>query len=107
MGKGLGMKKHELAYLDSKIADLGVFDEETQRQLLELRHEFHLFNEEVESAGWYFKLTFDSGMSDQNLEIVKLGIEQSYQHILGRAREIVERINVLVPIAERRDRVQT
>ncbi len=89
---GLAVKKYKLPYLESKIGELSIFSEKSQRQALEILTNLHLFNEEVEEARFYFKLTYDSGISEENHLRASEGGNASYRNIGKRARIIVDRI---------------
>lgn len=65
---------------------------------MDIRSNVDLLNEEVNEARFYFKLTYESGISEENHRRAALGAEKSYQNLAARAREIVERVNRLVPI---------
>jgi len=95
---GLAVKKYRLPYIDSRVGDLGLFDEESRALILDVRSNIDLFNEQVDEARFYFKLTYESGITEENHRRAALGAEKSYQNLSERAREIIERINRLVPI---------
>lgn len=95
---GLAVKKYRLPYIDSRVADLGLFDEQSRALILDIRSNVDLFNEQVDEAWFYFRLTYESGVSEENHRRAALGAEKSYQNLATRAREIIERVNRLVPV---------
>jgi len=96
---GLEVNKYRLPYIDSRVGDLGLFDEESRASILDVRSNIDLFNEQVDEARFYFKLTYESGISEENHRRATLGAEKSYQNLSIRAREIIDRINRLLPVA--------
>lgn len=95
---GLAVKKYALPYIDARIGDLGIFDETSRASILDIRSNVDLFNEQVDDARFYFKLTYESGVSGENYTRAVLSLEKSYQSLATRAREIMERIGCLVPV---------
>lgn len=91
-GSGLAVKKYKLPYLESKIGELSLFSERSQRRALEILNHLHLFNEEVEEARFYFKLTFDSSISVENHSKALEGGNTSYIKMGERAQIIIDRI---------------
>lgn len=91
------VKKFKVPYLESKLADVGIFDEKSQRLFLDIRSHFDLYNDHVDEHRLYFNLTF-SNLSEANYEIASQGVYNSYQHLSTRARIIIDRINELVPL---------
>ncbi|MBI3778746.1 MAG: hypothetical protein HY274_07535 [Gammaproteobacteria bacterium] len=94
-GQGLSVKKYRLPYLESKVAELSLFPQLFQRLALEILANLHLHNEEIEEARFYFKLTYESGLSTENYERALQGANESYRKLGERAKIIVERINSL------------
>jgi hypothetical protein len=56
---GLNVKKYRVPYLDSKIGELGIFDEKTRAGILGVRAKLDLFNADVDEVLHYQKLTFE------------------------------------------------
>lgn len=94
----MAVKKYRVPYIESRLADLGVFDEESQALIIDIRSRFDLYNEEVEEARYYFKLTYESGISEENHRRASQGVENSYRNMAQMARLIVERIGKLTPV---------
>lgn len=92
-GAGLAVKKYKLPYLESKVAELSFFRQKFQRLALEILANLHLFNEEIDEARFYFKLTYDSGVSEENHARACEGSDQCYKNLGERAKILVERIN--------------
>lgn len=92
-GAGLSVKKYALPYLESKVAELSLFTQNFQRLALDILANLHLFNEEIDEARFYFKLTYDSGISPENHARASDGGDLCYKKIGERAKILVTRIN--------------
>ncbi len=93
-GDTLLYKKYYLPYLELKVGELSLFSEQFQRFVLDVLAHLHLFNETVEEAKSYLKLTYEQ-ISEENRAIVSENLNNSYKHIEERARIIIERIKKL------------
>jgi hypothetical protein len=102
-GSALAVKKYRLPYLEARLADLGGFDETSQATLIDIRTKVDLFNEEVDEARFYFKLTYDSEISDANLRLADESVSNTYRNLALMARVIVARINLLKPLCEKKN----
>ncbi len=91
----LSMKKYDLPYLKSKIHELSIFENEFQRKAFELLFLLDVFNEEVEESRFFFKLTFDGGISPDNHQIASNELDNKYRSISQRARIILKKIELL------------
>jgi hypothetical protein len=56
---GLNVKKYQVPYLDSKIGELGIFDEKTRAGILGVRAKLDAFNEDVDQVLQYQRMTFE------------------------------------------------
>ena len=95
-GGASAVKKFKIPYIESKLTDLGIFDEETQLAILEIRNHAEIYNEHVDEHKFYFNLTF-SNVSEENYAIASKGVSNCYGHLSARARIIIGRIDNLVP----------
>ena len=94
----LSVKKNQVPYIESRLADLGAFEEDSQALVLDIHSRFNLYNEEVEEARFYFKLTYESGVSEENYRRAIQGVENTYRNLAQTARLIIEQINKLSPL---------
>lgn len=94
----LSVKKHRVPYIESRLLDLDAFDEESQALIFDIQAKFELYNEEVEEARYYFRLTYEPGVSEVNHRLASQGVESSYRNLAQMARSIIERINRLSPL---------
>ncbi|MEK7152469.1 MAG: hypothetical protein AAB834_00850, partial [Patescibacteria group bacterium] len=65
-GGALSVKKHRVPYIESRLLDLDAFDEESQALIFDIQSRFAAYNEEVEEARYYFRLTYEPGVSEAN-----------------------------------------
>ncbi len=92
---GISVKKYTLPYLESKVGELSLFNNKFQRTALDILSSLHIYNEEVEEARFYFRLTYQPDLSEGNYDRASYGVEASYRHLGDRAKIIVNRINQL------------
>jgi hypothetical protein len=88
----LGLKKYTVPLLESKFALLSALDVPLQNRLLEIRAHLGLFNEEVDQARYYFQLTFNSSVSEENRNRVEQNLIGCYKNASARARITVDHI---------------
>ena len=94
-GGALGVKKYSTLYLDSRHADLGGFSETAQALLIDIRARFDLYNEEVDQARYFFRLTFQPGITPENHAIATQSTTNAYLDMLTQARLIIGQIDQL------------
>lgn len=92
-GQGLSMKKHTVPILDSKFSLVSTFNTRLQNELLGIRAHLNLLNEVVDDARYYFRLSFDGGISDVNRKITEVNMNDCYSNYASKAKFIVNRIN--------------
>ncbi len=94
-GAGLSVKKYKLPYLEAKVGELSLFRQEFQRLALEILANLQLFNEEIDEARFYFKLTYDSGVSEENHARACGGSDQCYKNLGDSPKILIARITSL------------
>jgi hypothetical protein len=92
----LGLKKFNTPFIDSNYSELHLFNTEFQRGILEIREQVRRINEEIDMAWFYFSKTFDSSLSDKNVEIVKGNLESAYLNIGNMAVNISKNISTFI-----------
>lgn len=91
----LSLKILELPFLKSKLGDLGILGLDLQRQLLDIHYMVNLYNKQVEESKFFYKMTFDGNITDENHLIVSDSLQQSYLDIANRVKIIFKRIESL------------
>jgi len=99
-GGGLGLKNHYAPLLEAKIGQLGSFDVEYQRLLLEIHSRLTIVNEEIEQYRFYFQQTFSSDISDVNHKLIIQNIDGSYMAVQTQARMICDFIDRAIRLDE-------
>lgn len=94
--KGLSVRKYRVPYLDSNVGDLGIFDEQSRAEILDVRAQLEMFNEEVDEARVYQKMTFDLHDSVINHPIACQLVQNSYKNLGQRAKQIADRIGSIL-----------
>ncbi|MBC8179580.1 hypothetical protein H8E88_00505 [candidate division KSB1 bacterium] len=94
--KSKSLKKYYLSFLESNINYISLFSVNIQRQLLDLRSQMLVFNDLVDESQKYHFMTFDSSLSDENQNIVKINIEGLFDSVIKRSKYIIESIDGLI-----------
>lgn len=92
----LSLKKYDLPYLKTKVHEISVLENEFQRKTLEFLFLLDTFNEKVEESRFFYKLTFDGSISDDNHHIASAELENSYSNVSEQAKLILMKINALL-----------
>jgi hypothetical protein len=88
---GLSVKKYSVPLLDAGIPSFWQLPRELQGDLLDIRARLDLFNEEVEHAQYYFRLTFGD-LGAENRKRVEENLVGCYLNIARSGRAIVDKI---------------
>lgn len=75
---GLSLKTYSLPFIESIVEHLSIFNSKFQRDILEVREQINILNEEVENAMFYFRLTLDTSCMNTNKDIIRSNINNSY-----------------------------
>jgi hypothetical protein len=63
--------------------------------MLEIHTQLSVFDSERDNTEYYFRLTFNSGMSSENRAIVGRNLDDGYANVSKVAKVIVQRIGEL------------
>jgi hypothetical protein len=92
---GLTLQKFKLAFVNMHLLDFSIFSSEFQAEVFELRTRLEFLNSEIELSDKYFFMTFDTGLSQENLEIVKANLVNKYLHIETMIKRVMEQIETI------------
>jgi hypothetical protein len=93
---GLSLQKYPLLFIGMHLSEISLFSSDLQIEIFELKNRIELLNSEVDLAQKYFFMTFDSNISTENHELIKLDLTNKYIHVesmIKRAVEQIEKIN--------------
>jgi hypothetical protein len=90
---GLMLKKHALPILDSYLTLLPALDKVLQNRLVDIKTNLNLLNEEVDEARFYFRLTFNGKLSEENYARVLLNFKDHVQNFSSRAKNVADKIS--------------
>jgi hypothetical protein len=96
VANGLSLKKLSLSLLDSSLASLSKFDPVLQGQLLEVKTHIGFMNEIVDDSRYYFRLSFQEGISPQNYEIANANMINSYKDYVVQGRAVIDIIGKIL-----------
>lgn len=91
-GIGLGLKNFSLPFTESILENIEIFDSKFQKDILNVRDQIIMLNEEIKLSMEYFQRTFDTSTMDTNAEIIRNNIRKSYEVIQDRCKFIVDKI---------------
>lgn len=90
--KSLSLKKYRLPYLEANLGNLDLFSERTKLLLMETAAQTETINEEIEQIRFYYGLTFDSGLSEENHKRARHSLAESSRNVAKTGREVLNRL---------------
>lgn len=96
VGRGFNLKSISVPFLDSKIGSLSYFDSKFQLAILQIKAQINILNQEIETAQFYFRMTFDSNLDSNNREIITDNLEENYRNVSSKSRSIANSITELI-----------
>lgn len=99
-----GLKKDTLSYfkkmhlfaIDSHLGNFALIDSVGMAKVLEIRFLIEAFNEDVDNFREHLKMTFQSGITEANHEIVSQQLRNLSLDIADRSMHIVDKINIIL-----------
>lgn len=88
----LSLKTYSLYFIVSISEQLSIFTPGFQREILEIRSQVDILNEEIEMTKFHYQLTFDSSCMKTNGSIIRTNLKNNYNEIQHRCKIIVDRI---------------
>lgn len=85
-----------LSFIDSNINYLSLFETEFQKQIQDIRAQIHFFNEHNSQLRYFYKMTFDENISDENHEIIRNNFKESCLDLNRISKLIIKRIECFV-----------
>lgn len=85
-------KQMEISVIESNLTNIDILDKKFLTNLLEIKFQINVLNEEIRSVNDYLKLTFDSNISAANHQIIKTEIINKNFVISKKAIYIVEKL---------------
>lgn len=87
-GRGLRLVPVALPFLASQVHTISICPIDFQQRMLKLQSQVSFFNSDVEFALRNFERTFDSNLTEENRQAVLTNLEETYENMARRAREI-------------------
>jgi hypothetical protein len=91
-GVSLIFRRYQLSFLDKHIDQLSHLDVAAQAKLLDIRTQLALLTEMVDEAQYFYRLTFQSNLTDTAKGALDKNIDQSHELVGQRSKFLVERI---------------
>jgi hypothetical protein len=92
----LSLKKFSTTLTDSNVAYLVKFDREFQSRILEVKTKLGYLNEIIDETRYYFKLSFQPGITTENHRIANINLVNEYKNVASQARHTIEIIGQLL-----------
>jgi hypothetical protein len=92
-GISLTLKTHSLPLLDSALSDLVLIPVPLRREILAVREQLDLLNQEVAFLMVLHQQTFDSRIDLLNDNLIRQNLEKGYRTMADRAKDIAVRIS--------------
>lgn len=89
----LSLKIYAMPFIEPVLEQLSVFDSKFQADILEIRNQLDILNQEIEDTIFYHRLTFDPSCMDTNANIINNNLTNSYNNIQERCKIVVDKID--------------
>ncbi len=89
-------KKINMHIIDSNLINVELIEDKILKKLLEIKFQINCYNEEIVETKEYVKMTFDSNITDINMQIIREGIKNKNYIISDKAIYIVNKINKII-----------
>jgi hypothetical protein len=98
--KGMDLKTCSSPYIDSTMHSLSLFDTGFQKRLMEIKSQIRVLNEMIETATFYFRMTFDSSITDENQILIRENLNSNYTNLCGTYRRLSDKIGDFISYTE-------
>jgi hypothetical protein len=90
--KGISLKRYPIPYTSSKLDRLAWVSESVRGLLLEINTQIGILDAEADNAQYYFRMTFDEGISPGNRARIAVNLDTAYQNYARVGRNIADRV---------------
>ena len=94
-GHALLLKRYPAPFLESRLKTIAWLPTKVQALMLEIHTQIGVLEAELENVQYNVRLTFDSGMSEENRLLVEGNLNSGYRNYAKVSTTIVERISEL------------
>ena len=98
---GIGLKKINLAYVDNNLNIVSLLETDIQKLIIKIQSQKLLINQEIDRYFFYFNKTYDSGISEDNLNRIKKNMKEASKIIFKFSYNMVSEIDNLLPLLEK------
>jgi len=75
---------------------LSLFPADFQNRILEIRAQIAILNQDIDQSTFWFSKTFDSGITEDNQQVIRDNLRARYETIEGASRRLADKITNLV-----------
>ncbi|PIR69675.1 MAG: hypothetical protein COU47_01110 [Candidatus Niyogibacteria bacterium CG10_big_fil_rev_8_21_14_0_10_46_36] len=87
-----GLRKHSLPMLETNMETVRKFNPILRGKILEIKTRVDFLNELIDETRYYFKLSFESGITPENYQIANQNLIETSMFYAARAKNIVDLI---------------
>lgn len=92
---GAHLKSYPAPFLENRLKVVSWLPTRVQAMMLEIHTQLHVFDSERENTEYYFRLAFDSGLTEENRTVVGINMNEGYKNVSKVAKVIIQRIGEL------------
>lgn len=92
---GAHLKSYPAPFLENRLKVVPWLPTRVQALMLEIHTQLSVFDAERANTEYYFRLTFSSGQSTENLAVIRMNMNEGYKNVSKVAQVIIQRINEL------------
>lgn len=96
LGTSLALRTYDLPLIEASTAELALLPLSFRRQVLSIRQQLDFINQDVPRLTRLNEMTFDSGLSTANRQVIAQDLEDGYRTMARRARRLADQIEPLV-----------
>lgn len=89
----VNLKLIKYPYIDINFGNIPLFEEDLQQFLIKFVTFVSQLNEEILQSKFYYEKTFDISIGEQNHEIIKINLLNTYQFVIRKSFDIISLIN--------------
>jgi hypothetical protein len=95
------IKSINLSFSKESITNFSLLSEELRLIIFDIRIKINTLNEMADRIDFFFKQSFEPGMSSNNIEIIDCNIKSNYDAYLKYSRLVVERIKEIFELEKK------
>lgn len=95
-GRAKFIKRFSLPFLEQNISSIQLLDSSFKSSVLNITRKVNWLNEEIDRINFFYEKTFDSGLTEENWQIIERNLTSGYQNVARLCRDTTELIVKLI-----------